>query len=222
MKNVLCISLFAFSFMANAQFAGLLSGKDDAKKSSASAEQNQEAVVQQYKIVLGSLIKSEASFQTALGNSDKAETLSKKAKFVTGDSCDTACIKENTKVVTESSEQTAKDFKEASTKFDDEAKSHFSSGAVEYLKTTIIKMPVLVELAQNWNNTALDEVKSAGFMGAAKLKKKLDSGFFIVSNLPELGKLTASTTTSILGFAESQNIDPNDLKAKANGSDNEF
>jgi hypothetical protein len=222
MKYLLMISFFMISTTANAQFAGLLGGsKSEKTENSISAEAEQEIVVKNYKKVLRGLLRADAKFKESMGLKEEAAIALKTADIVVGEECGQKCLEENTQKTKEAIE-TYKSFAEQSDALTDEEKKSFRSGAVEFLKTAGVRMPKLVKNVKAWNSTALDEVKDAGFMGASKLKKKLSSGFFIVSNLPSLASLSVESTKNILGFAQTQNINTTDIQDEANGDDDEF
>ena len=219
MKYLLMISFFMVSTTANAQFAGLIGGSKS--ENTVSAEAEQEIVVKNYKKVLQGLLRADAKFKESMGLEEAAAIALKTADMVVGKECGQTCIEETTKNTKEAIEK-YKSFNEQSDALTDKEKKSFRSGAVEFLKTAGVRMPKLVKNVKAWNSTALDEVKDAGFMGASKLKKKLSSGFFIVSNLPSLVSLSAESTKNILGFAQTQNISTTDIQDEANGDDDEF
>jgi hypothetical protein len=67
-------------------------------------------------------------------------------------------------------------------------------------------MTKLGEAAKDWSKSAKDEIKSAGAMGAIKLKKKLSAGFYIVKTTPKIIKNWASTSKSLIAFGKEQGI----------------
>ena len=93
----------------------------------------------------------------------------------------------------------------SSSELDEDGKKELRKSYVPLAKGTYA-MTKLGEAAKDWSKSAKDEIKSAGAMGAIKLKKKLSAGLYIVKTTPKIIKNWADTSKSLIAFGKEQGI----------------
>ena len=67
----------------------------------------------------------------------------------------------------------------------------------------------MIDLApktKDWAKSATGEMKSAGMMGAGKLKKKLASGLYIAKTLPKMLNTWTETTAGLVSYGKKQGV----------------
>jgi len=70
-----------------------------------------------------------------------------------------------------------------------------------------LEMIQLIPVAQQWLSSAMDEIKGAGFTGAAKMKKKLATGMYVARNIPKLAKAFGSSTKRVIRVGKANKIE---------------
>ena len=65
----------------------------------------------------------------------------------------------------------------------------------------------ILQGSRNWLKSATDEIKSAGFRGAPKLKKQLDAGMYVAKNIPKLAKTFGSSTKRVIRVGKANKIE---------------
>lgn len=85
---------------------------------------------------------------------------------------------------------------------------HMIQGAVGISK--------LAQTASEFIDSSKNEIQSAGLMGAAKLKKKLDAGLFVAPKIPGLIGSTAKNAQGLITYGKKYKIlDPDDQSGDA-------
>ena len=149
--------------------------------SNQSAADAQEAIVGDFKAALGLILQAQGHVATALGMGEE---------------------------VTEASangEQKIQEKMDASSDLDDDSKKELVKAYPPLGKGTL-RMTKLAPKAKDWAKSASSEIKGAGMMGAAKLKKKLSSGLYIAKATPKLIKEWSKTTSAMVSFGKKAGV----------------
>jgi hypothetical protein len=197
------VSNTAYSF-GLPDLPGSSGGSGGAGASGPSASDAQEAIVGDFKLALGYVLQAQGHVATALGLNDIADGLKFQAGRLSGDDCVTSCLKE----VSESSaagEEKIKEKMAEGSDLDGNSKKELAKAFVPLGKGTYT-MTKLAPKAKDWAKSASGEIKSAGLMGAAKLKKKLSSGLYIAKATPKLIKEWTKTTSSMVSFGKEAGV----------------
>ena len=174
------------------------------ESSGQSASKVQEAIVQDFKAALGLVLKAQGHVAIALGLGDIAESLRAEAGRLSGDDCAQSCLEE----VTEASANGEKKIQEkmdAGSDLDADSKKELAKAFPSLAKGTL-RMSKLLPKAKDWAKSASSEIKSAGMMGAAKVKKKLNTGLYIVKATPKLVKEWTNTTSAMISFGKKAGV----------------
>ena len=179
-------------------------GAAEENSSGLSAADSQEAIVTEFKTALGFVLEAQGHVATALGLSDIAESLRAEAGRLSGDDCAQSCLKE----VTEASADGEKKIREqmsAGAALDADSKKELAKAFPPLGKGTLT-MAGLAPKAKDWATSATGEIKNAGMMDAAKLKKKLGTGLYIAKTTPKLIKEWTATTSSMVSFGKKAGV----------------
>ena len=172
--------------------------------SSQSAADLQETIVGDFKAALGLVLQAQGHVATALGMEDTAESLRAEAGRLSGDDCTQSCLEE----VTEASangEQKIQEKMEAGSDLDADSKKELEK-AYPPLGRGTLQMSKLAPKAKDWATSASSEIKSAGIMGAAKMKKKLSAGLYVATATPKLIKEWTKTTSAMINFGKKAGV----------------
>ena len=204
MKNVLTLSLLVI--LSTSAFAAFKLpvvpgvGGSGGESSGLSSADSQEAIVSEFKTALSFILEAQGHVAIALGLGDTADSLRAEAGRLSGDDCAQSCLKE----VTEASADGEKKIREqmsAGAELDAESKKELTK-AYPMLGKGTLTMAGLAPKAKDWATSATSEIKGAGVMGAAKLKKKLGTGLYIARTTPKLIKEWTDTTSSMVSFGK--------------------
>jgi len=209
MKNTLIIfNALIFSSAALAfglpEIPGVSKSSGGSAASGPSASDSQEKIVTQFNTVLNHILQAQYHVAEALDLDEDVKEIKTQQARLSGDSCKGDCPKQ----VKESSDAVQKSINEKmakSSELDEDGKKELRKSYVPLAKGTYA-MTKLGEAAKDWSKSAKDEIKSAGAMGAIKLKKKLSSGLYIVKTTPKIIKNWASTSKSLIAFGKEQGI----------------
>mgnify|MGYP000008427221 FL=1 len=204
--SVLLISSTALSFgLPDIPGVPKIPGISGSSESSGpSASDSQEQIVVQFNSVLGHILEAQLHVSTALGLDDQVKEVKASQGRLEGNSCKGDCpkqVKETSDAVQKSIDEKMKEGKV----LDEAGKKELRKAFVPLAKGTYA-MTKLGDAAKNWSKSAKNEIKSAGAMGALKLKKKLTAGFYIVKTTPKIIKNWASTSKNIISFGKSQGV----------------
>jgi hypothetical protein len=181
--------------------------------SAPSALDSQEAIVKDFKIAMKLMMESNIHIRAALGGKDSAKLDEIRAKLASGD-CDNNCIKEAVKVSADASKLNAKLMENVEELNEDSKKT--LTKAYGPLALGTLSLTKLMPKIKDWSKGAKQEIKDAGVMGAVKLKKKLDTGLFILKTTPSLIKEWGTASTSLVSFGKKIGLSKADIK-KAQG-----
>lgn len=119
----------------------------------------------------------------------------------------TAQTKEAQEAIAKSMEEGVELTEEGKAKYR-ESIPHMIQGAVGISK--------LAQTASEFIDSSKNEIQSAGLMGAAKLKKKLDAGLFVAPKIPGLIGTTAKNAKGLITYGKKNKIlDPDDQSGDA-------
>lgn len=146
-----------------------------------SAADAQEAIIVEFREIVRDVTVAQEAIVKALGLKDDADAAEADANAISGD-CNNKCIDE---AIARSEElnntiQTALSDSEA---MKNVSKEEAAKAALPWLKAgyrTAMYVPKLTK----WGKSATGEIKDAGMMGAAKMKKKFSQGLYIVRKGP--------------------------------------
>ena len=207
MKNLITVFLLAsLSTSALAFKIPSMPGADSKEEasSSQSAADAQEAIVGDFKAALGLVLQAQGHVAAALGMGDMAESLRAEAGRLSGDDFAQSCLEE----VTEASangEQKIQEQMEAGSDLDAASKKELVKAYPPLGKGTL-RMSKLAPKAKDWAKSASSEIKGAGMMGAAKMKKKLGVGLYIAKATPKLIKEWTKTTSAMISFGKKAGV----------------
>jgi len=209
MKNI--ITLFLLTVLSTSalafQFPAIpIPGADskEEESSSVSAADAQEAIVRDFKAALGFVLQAQGHVAKALGMEDTAESLRAEAGRLSGDDCAQSCLEEVTEA-SASGEQKIQERMAAGSDLDADSKKELSKAFPPLGKGTL-RMTKLAPKAKDWVKSASSEIKSAGMMGAAKMKKKLGTGLYIAKATPKLIQEWTKTTSSMINFGKQAGV----------------
>ena len=146
-----------------------------------SAVDAQEAIIVEFREIVRDVTVAQEAIVKALGLKDDADAGEADANAISGE-CDNKCIDE---AIARSEElnntiQTALSDSEA---MKNVSKEEAAKAALPWLKAgyrTAMYVPKLTK----WGKSATGEIKDAGMMGAAKMKKKFSQGLYILKKAP--------------------------------------
>ena len=177
------------------------SSEQSADKQSASAADGQESIVKSFSSTLDLIILANNMVADAITGKKKADGERAKANKST---IGLSQMKEKQEAA-EDADKRAKEAMKNAGELSDEAKKDFAKAMIPMGKATY-QMTQLSKEASKWFKGASAEMKSAGPMGAVKLKKKLESGIFVAKSTPEILKEWGGTSKQIIEFAKKQGV----------------
>lgn len=199
-KLTLALLSILLTFSANAQFGGLLK-----KKSSDSGVSKEQFVDQGNELVTKYLIIMNG-FQGVLDAQGNALGLQKKA--AESKAATDAASKDSNAKNLEKAEQLQKELGEEIAKKASET-NEISEEAKKNLQATLPKAALslaggtlLIKDSVDWFKGSVDQFKSAGFLGAAKLKKELGGAIFVAKGLAKNYPRMLKSTKDAFGFAK--------------------
>ena len=187
-------------------------GSDDSKESGGgpSAEVAQEALVRDYSKAAASVLRAQQNFLAAFGNKDKAAALEVAANNL--ESSDKPSKQEiaDAKALSDEANDEIKNLTSEEADFSEEGKAYYRA-AIPYMAKGVQGLVKLANTAKDFIDNAQSEIKSAGLMGAAKLKKKLDAGLYVAPKIPSLVGDTTKNFKSLVSYGKKNKIlDPNE------------
>jgi hypothetical protein len=88
----------------------------------------------------------------------------------------------------------------------DEAKEEFAKALPLYAKGTIASLKLVPDV-EKWGKSATSALKGAGLMDAVKMKKSLDTGLYVATELPGYISTAKDSYTTLIAFSKKNNID---------------
>ena len=168
------------------------------------SEEAQEALLVEFKEILGGVAAAQSKVLDAYGLKDRAEALRADADLISGD-CDKKCLDKvvaGSKAANEAIEQ----FDLEGAAFDAEGKARLAE-AIPPLVISSYRFVKFVPKVKDWGVSATNEIKTAGMMGAITLKKKLETGFFILTKSPGLITDILSTAKKLMAYSKENKIE---------------
>ena len=203
------ITLFLLAVLSSSALAFKMpslpgAGSNEEASSGQSAADAQEAIVGDFKAALGHVLQAQAQVATALGMGELAKKSRFEAARLSGDDCAKSCLEEVTEASADGQQKIEEKMAEGSD-LDANSKKELTKAFPPLLKGTLI-MSKLAPKAKDWARSASSEIKGAGFTGAAKLKKKLGTGLYIVKVTPKLITEWTKTTSSFVSFGKKAGV----------------
>ncbi len=146
-----------------------------------SAADAQDTIVTEFNEILRDVRFAQGAMLIALGKKDEGNAAQADAKAMSG-ACDNKCTKE---AIARSAELDGI-IESAMTDADamkDVSKEEAGKAMLPWLKAGVRTALYIPKLGA-WGKSATTEIKDAGLMGAAKMKKKFSQGLFIATNAP--------------------------------------
>lgn len=207
-KYLVALTLFV-SMTATAQLGGLSgvlgsNNSDSNAESAMSAESSQAALVATFIETLSLVMTAQQRLQNALGNSEEAQILQLSIDELSGE-CAKECM-ERTVEISATASESIKEKMESQELLEADKKEMYVAALPPYIQGTL-KAKDLANEAASWSTQSLTDLKDAGVMGARSLRAKLEVGTFVAGSLPALIKNWGESTTLVLNFAKSNDID---------------
>jgi len=177
-------------------------GEEEAAPSGLDASALQESLVRDYVLAANNINQAQEKLLAAFGKKDLvAQLQTLREKIANSDSPpskqDLERLTELTKEATEAVEASV----EAEEQLSDEGKELYRE-AIPYMVKGSVGIAKLSDTAGSFYDTAKDEIKSAGMMGATKVKSKLDAGLYVAPKIPGLIGSTAKTTKMLISYGK--------------------
>ena len=203
------ITLFLLAVLSSSALAFKMpslpgAGSSEEASSGQSAVDAQEAIVGDFKAALGLVLQAQAQVAVASKMKELAKELITKANNIKGTNCGQTCMKETIESSAEAQKKIEENMVEGR-ELDAVSKKELTKAFPPLFKGTLI-MSKLGPKAKDWAKSASSEIKGAGFTGAAKLKKKLGAGLYIVKVTPKLITKWTDTTSSFVNYAKKQGV----------------
>ena len=204
-------ALIAFSGEAFAQFGGLknqlsgaLGGNSTASSEAASAAKSQDALANRFSKALFNIVAAQEKFALAFGMAEEAAELEAQKNLLAG-----SPSKDDYKralAVSSAANEKITEATATQATLGVEGKTKYVEALPLYAKGTYNLVKLGPE-ASKWLKSAQSEIKGAGVMGLASLKKKLDVGLFIAPKVPGLIKNFTSASGKLVSYGKSNDID---------------
>ena len=78
--------------------------------------------------------------------------------------------------------------------------------SIPYMIQGAVGISKLAQTASDFIDSSKNEIQSAGLMGAAKLKKKLDAGLYVAPKIPGLIGTTAKNAKGLITYGKKNKI----------------
>lgn len=203
---VLLLSFFTAS--AHAQLGALKKmgggNKSDETNQGISAESSQDQLVRDFTQTLTLVMTAQSRLQDALGNSEESAKLQLAIEDLKGE-CAKKCLERSVEVSAAANDSIADKMSEQQA-LDAERKAVYVTAIPPYIQGTLSARQ-LASTATNWTKQSTEDMKNAGMMGAASLKRKLEIGTYVATKMPGLLKQWTSSTQMVLSFAKTNDVD---------------
>ena len=176
---------------------------EPAASTTADAGGLQDALVRDYLTANSSIQKGQGLLLEAFNKKDDLAKLEQGQASLSGEQSKqelaaiTAQTKEAQEAIAKSMEEGVELTEEGKAKYR-ESIPHMIQGAVGISK--------LAQTASEFIDSSKNEIQSAGLMGAAKLKKKLDAGLFVAPKIPGLIGTTAKNAKGLITYGKKNKI----------------
>jgi hypothetical protein len=214
MRNLILISFFVTAITVSdgalAQFGGLknpLSGALDSGQSSAdqaSAASSQDALTKRFNKSLINILAAQEKLASAFGISEDVAAIDAKKNLLAGSN--NPDDYKRALAISESTQDKINEEMKKQDSLDAQGKAKYVEALPLYARGTY-NMVKLGPEASKWIKSAQNEIKGAGLMGMASLKKKLDVGLFIAPKVPGLIKSFTAASGQLVSYGKSNDID---------------
>ncbi len=203
---VISLALAAAS-PAAAQFGGL--GKKKEAKSGGGASQadvevQQEKLVKSFVASQENLLEAQSLVADALGLKGEKEKLDAERKALGSGSADKKSLKRSVGLSEDAQDAIDKKM-EAGEALSDSGKKLIAKSLVPYAKS-VAGVVDMVNDAKTLADGIQGQIKSAGMMGAMKVKKTFDVGLYIAPKVPGLAAGMTKQLTSMVSFAKKNGV----------------
>lgn len=209
--SILIVGLIMFfPAVSHAQFGGLKQlpgipgGESQEASAGTSAAESQDALIKRFNKALLNIVAAQEKFASAFGLAEEAAALEAEKKLLAG-----SPSKDDYKralAISDSANDKIAEKTETQAVLDVNGKAKYVEALPLYAKGSY-NMVKLGPEASKWLKSAQSEIKGAGVMGMASIKKKLDVGLFIAPKLPGLIKNFSAATGKLVSYGKSNDID---------------
>ena len=176
---------------------------EPAASTTADAGGLQDALVKDYLTANSSIHKGQELLLEAFGKKGDLAELEQGQASLSGEQS-----KQDLEAVTaltkEAQEAIAK-AKEEGIELTEEGKAKYRE-SIPYMIQGAVGISKLAQTASEFIDSSKNEIQSAGLMGAAKLKKKLDAGLFVAPKIPGLIGITAKSAKDLITYGKKNKI----------------
>jgi len=221
MKNVKII--LVAMLMPTLLFAGFgklkvpgLGKAEPAASTSADAGGLQDALVRDYLTANSSILTGQRLLLEAFGKKKDLAKNEQKQADLSGKASKQEL--ERQIAITEDAQEAIDAAMEENIELTEEGKKLYKE-AIPYMVQGAVGIGKLGKTASEFLDSSTNEIKSAGLMGAAKLKTKLGAGLYVAPKVPGLIGTTAKNAKGLITYGKKNKIlDPDDQSADALGS----
>ncbi len=180
-----------------------LGESEPAASTSADASGLQDALVRDYLTANSSIQKGQELLLEAFNKKEDLAKLEQAQASLSGKQSkqDLETITAQTK---EAQEAIAKSMEEG-VELTEEGKAKYRE-SIPYMIQGAVGISKLAQTASEFIDSSKNEIQSAGLMGAAKLKKKLDAGLYVAPKIPGLIGTTAKNAKGLITYGKKNKI----------------
>ena len=180
-----------------------LGESEPAASTSADAGGLQDALVRDYLTANSSIQKGQELLLEAFNKKEDLAKLEQAQASLSGKQSkqDLETITAQTK---EAQEAIAKSMEEG-VELTEEGKAKYRE-SIPYMIQGAVGISKLAQTASEFIDSSKNEIQSAGLMGAAKLKKKLDAGLYVAPKIPGLIGTTAKNAKGLITYGKKNKI----------------
>ncbi len=180
-----------------------LGESEPAASTSADAGGLQDALVRDYLTANSSIQKGQELLLEAFNKKEDLAKLEQAQASLSGKQSkqDLEAITAQTK---EAQEAIAKSMEEG-VELTEEGKAKYRE-SIPYMIQGAVGISKLAQTASEFIDSSKNEIQSAGLMGAAKLKKKLDAGLYVAPKIPGLIGTTAKNAKGLITYGKKNKI----------------
>lgn len=214
-KTLILALVLVFSTASFAQFKNPFGGGGDDDKqeqSSGDITQIQTELLNDIADALSEVTEAQALIADAQGNAEKAAQLRNTSKTLKGGANRDEAIQGAVQTVKETAEEQKAVFN-ASESMSAESKGLYAKALLPYVKS-VAKTAMLKDPVQDFLKQAQNEIKSIkNPMQIRKMQKSLSTGIFVGRNVPVLIGSLVKSSTDLLSFAKSNDLDTSEAKS---------
>jgi hypothetical protein len=209
-KIILIASLMptvVFAGFGNLKVPGIGESKPAAAaSSSADASGLQDSLVRDYVLASSNINQAQEKLLAAFGKKDlaaKVQTL-RQSFADSGETPSKQDLKRMAELTDEANEAISVSV-EQEQELTEEGKQAFKD-SIPYMVKGAVGIAKLGKTAGDFSDSAKNEIKAAGMMGAAKVKSKLDAGLYVAPKVPGLIGSTAKTTKMLVAYGKKTKV----------------